>query len=95
MIVRILNYGQYRVADDALRHLNDVDDRIEAAVEAGDDREFQACLTELVAAVQEHGELIPPSEFVSSEAVVPAPGSTVQDARSMLTAEGLVPDRSG
>jgi hypothetical protein len=92
MIVRILNYGQYRVGDEAVEGLNDVDDRIEAAIEAGDERQFQACLTELVALVQEGGELVPATEFVSSEAIVPAPGSTLQEARSLLTSEGLVPD---
>jgi hypothetical protein len=93
MIVRILNYGQYRLADEDAGALNEVDDRVEAAVGAGDDRQFQACLSELVALVQEQGELVTASEFVTSEVVLPAPGTTLAEARSLLTEEGLVPDQ--
>lgn len=92
MIVRILNYGQYRVPDDAVTALNDVDDQVEAAVEAGDDRRFQACLDELVALVHGEGRLVPSGEFVTSDAVLPPPGTTLAEARSLLTADGLVPD---
>jgi hypothetical protein len=95
MIVRIMNYGQYRVPDEAVAAMNDVDDQVEAAVEAGDERRFQACLTDLVAFVQEHGERVPASEFVASEAVVPSPGATLAEARSLLREEGLIPERSG
>lgn len=94
MIVRILSYGQYRVPDDATTAMNEADARVEAAIEAGDERAFEAGLTELVACVQEHGTLVPPNEFVSSEAVIPAPGSTLDEARRLLTDEGLVPDEN-
>lgn len=92
MIVRILSYGQYRVPDDDVAAMNEVDDRVESAVAAGDDRMFQACLTELIAMVLQRGEPVSPGEFVASEAVLPTPGSTLEDARRMLTDEGLVPD---
>jgi hypothetical protein len=91
MIVRILNYGQYDVPDDAVAALNEVDDQVEAAIEAGDERRFEACLTELVALVQERGTLVPAQEFVTSEAIVPTPGTTLSEARALFTAEGLVP----
>lgn len=91
MIVRILNYGQYDVPDDAVAALNDIDDQVEAAAEAGDERRFEACLTELVAFVQERGTPVPAQEFITSEAVVPTPGTTLSEARSLFTAEGLVP----
>ena len=91
MIVRILNYGQYDVPDDAVAALNEVDDQVEAAIESGDDRRFQACLSELVALVQERGTPVPAQEFVTSDAVVPTPGTTLSEARSLLTTDGLVP----
>lgn len=95
MIVRIMNYGQYRVPDEAVAAMNEVDDQVEAAVDAGDERRFQACLTDLVACIQEQGALVPAGELVASEAIVPSPGTTLAETRLLLSEEGLIPERSG
>lgn len=42
--------------------------------------------------VLQRGEPVAPGEFVASEAVLPTPGSTLDEARRMLTDEGLVAD---
>jgi hypothetical protein len=48
MIVRILGEGQYELSDDDVSALNDLDARVESAVEAGDEDDFRAALTALL-----------------------------------------------
>ena len=44
MIVRILNEGQWRLSDDAVRGLNSFDDAVEQAVTAGDQDQLTSAL---------------------------------------------------
>lgn len=92
MIVRILTHGQYDVPDDALDNLNAVDERIVEAVEAGDVDAFSAALAQLVDVVQAKGSPVPLDSLISSDLVLPAPDSTLEEVRALLGDEGLVPD---
>lgn len=92
MIVRILTSGQYDVPDDALDDLNAVDERIVEAVEAGDVDSFSAALAQLVDVVQAKGSPVPLDSLISSDLVLPAPDSTLEEVRALLGDEGLVPD---
>jgi predicted transcriptional regulator len=92
VIVRILTHGQYDVSDEALIELNEVDERIIEAVEAGNVEAFTAALGQLVEVVQARGAPLPLDSLVSSDLVLPAPGSTLEEVRALLGDEGLVPD---
>lgn len=92
MIVRILGEGQYKVSDAAADTLNAIDDRLEKAVESGDEAAFATELEALVAAVRSHGERLDDGELVGSDAVVPDPDTSLDEARRMLSEEGLIPD---
>lgn len=92
MIVRILTQGQYDVPDDRLVALNDVDERIVGAVEAGDEEAFSTALHELLGAVTTAGSPVPLDALISSDLVLPAPDSTLEEVRELLGDEGLVPD---
>lgn len=92
MIVRILETGQYRLDDSAFAGANDVDDRVQAAVDAGDEAAFADALEALISFVKSNGTELAVDEFVGSDAVVPGPGTTLDEARSLLSSEGLIPD---
>ena len=92
MIVRILTRGQYDVPDDRLAELNEVDERIVEAVETGDGEAFAAGLQELLGAVVAAGSPLPIDSLVTSDLVLPAPDSTLDEVRNLLGDEGLVPD---
>lgn len=92
MIVRILGEGQYRLDDAAFAAVGAIDDRLQAAADAGDDAAFRAALTELVDAVQARGEPVPVDELEGSDAIVPGHGTTLADARELLSSEGLIPN---
>lgn len=92
MIVRILGEGQYRLSDSAVDAVNEIDDRLEAAIEAGDEDSFKTHLEALVAAVRSHGDKLADDELIGSDAVVPDPDTTLEEARRLLSEEGLIPD---
>lgn len=92
MIVRILTHGQYDVPDEALVQLNEVDERIVEAVDAGDADAFAAALGQLVDVVLAKGSPVPIDELVSSDLVLPAPDASLAEVQALLGDEGLVPD---
>ena len=94
MIIRVLSDAQYRLDDAGFAVVDPIDDRVQAAAEADDGDGFSAALAELVTAIREHGTPLAPDEFLPSDAMVPSPDTTLDEARSLLGDEGLVPDRS-
>ncbi len=92
MIVRILGEGQYRLDDAAFALVSAIDDRVQATADAGDAEGFAAALTELVDAVIAKGEPLPADDLQTSDAIVPGHGTTLADARELLSSEGLIPN---
>ncbi len=86
MIVRILGEGQYEVDDAHLPTLEQLDAKLNAALEADDEGAFDAYLSELIALVREHGA-IGPERFVPSELTVPHAGSSIREVRELLASE--------
>ncbi len=91
MIVRILGEGQFRLDGAAHGAVNAEDDRVMAAVESGDEVAFEAALAALVATIRRHGVPVPADELIGSDAIVPAPDTTLHEARSLLAGDGLIP----
>ncbi|HKF14104.1 MAG TPA: hypothetical protein VK278_00575 [Gaiellaceae bacterium] len=92
MIVRVMGEGQWRVDDGLKARLNEVDDAIGAAVEAGDEERVRATLRELAQLVKSEGEKLPDEELHPSEAIVPPDDLSLEEARELLSGEGLIPD---
>jgi hypothetical protein len=92
VIVRILGEGQYRLDDEAFAAASEIDDRVQAAADADDDAGFQAALTELVDAIQRRGTPLPADDLEGSDAIVPGHGTTLAEARELLSSEGLIPN---
>ena len=92
MIVRILGEGQYRLDDAAFAAVSEIDDRVQAAAEADDEAGFAAALTELVDAVIAKGSPLSADELHASDAIVPGHGTTLAEARELLSSEGLIPN---
>jgi hypothetical protein len=92
MIVRVMGEGQWRVDDGLKARLNELDDAIGSAVEAGDEEQVRATLRELAQLVKSEGEKLPDDELHPSEAIVPPDDLSLDEARELLTGEGLIPD---
>jgi len=91
VIVRILGEGQYRLDDAAFAVVSEIDDRVQAAAEADDAAGFHTMLEELAEAIRSHGSALATDEFVGSDAIVPGPDISLEEARELLSEDGLIP----
>ena len=91
MIVRIMAEGQWDVADDQLPGLNELDSRLESALQSGDDGAFQTALGTLLDAVRSAGSPVPADELVDSDLILPPADASVEEVRQLLGEDGLIP----
>jgi hypothetical protein len=92
MIVRLMGEGQYRLPDDAVGRLNELDDEAQAAVEAEDEPRLDTLLDEMWELVRSAGDPLPEDDLSASDAVVPPSDMTLEETKRFLGAEGLIPD---
>jgi hypothetical protein len=94
MIVRILNEGQWEVDPAAVADLNHLDDLVEKAVKVSDAAQLREALHRLLEEVRSAGSPIPDDDLRDSDLILPAPDSTLEDVRALLTesGEGLIPN---
>ncbi len=92
MIVRIATDTQYRLPDADVERLNELDNQVVEAVEAGDETRFQQLYAQMIELVQTDGELMDDDELVESDVILPPPDVTLAEAASEFTGEGLIPD---
>lgn len=91
MIVRILHEGQFRVSGAELDRLNEIDEKIVAAVSVRDEKTFASLLKQLVHSVREHGKEVPIDEFVESDVILPSEDATMDEVEHLFTGEGALP----
>jgi hypothetical protein len=93
MIVRILNEGQWRLDDRAVRGLNSFDDAVEQAVAAGDQDQLTGALHTLLDRIRTTGTRVPDEELEDSDLILPAADSTLEEVQQLLSEseEGLIP----
>jgi hypothetical protein len=91
VIVRIATEGQFRLPDDQSDRLNQLDNEVVAAVEAGDEERFRQLFDEMIELVRSQGEDLGDDELVESEVILPPPDTSLDDARAEFTGEGLIP----
>ena len=82
MIVRIETEGQYRMSDDQVPRLEELDAALVAAVEAAD----RDCFSHAFA------ELLDDTHLGASDAILPPPDVSFEEASGELGDEGLIPD---
>lgn len=92
MIVRILGEGQWKLPEDALTELNQLDDAVEQAVTANDPERLATALHELLEKVRSGTEL-PDDELHDSDLILPDADATLEEVRQLLddAEEGLIP----
>jgi hypothetical protein len=91
MIVRILGEGQLQIDDAAVSELNELDTRLEATVERGDEDAFHAALDTLLGRVRELGRPVEDAALEPSGLILPAEGATMDEVRKLLAGDGLIP----
>jgi hypothetical protein len=89
MIVRIMSEGQWRLADEKLDELNQVDGELEKAVSAGDEEAFKTAFAALLDFVRS-GEKVPDEELHDSDAILPPSDSSLAEMRELISGDGLI-----
>jgi hypothetical protein len=92
VIVRLLGEGQFRVDDTLAAKLNDLDDVVMKAIDAGDEQALWQGLQTLAEAVRSNGTRLSDEELVPSDAVIPPEDLSLDEARDLLSDEGFIPD---
>ena len=92
MIVRIAGEGQYDLADEHHARLDELDDAVVAAVEAGDEAGFQERFDALLEFVRSTGTPHDEEDLHGSDVILPPSDISFAEAGEDFTGEGLVPD---
>lgn len=92
MIVRIAEDAQYEFPDDQAERLNDLDNQVVAAVEAGDEQLFLDLWRKMVELVRSSGTPLAEDELVGSDVIFPPEDITFVEAGREFNGEGLIPD---
>jgi len=92
MIVRISAEGQYDLDDGLHARLNDLDDAVVAAVEAGDEAGFHAAFEELLRFVRAEGHRHEDDDLAESDFILPPADTSFAEAGEDFTGDGLIPE---
>jgi hypothetical protein len=92
MIVRISGEDQYRLDDNLHDQLDALAGAAHEAVDAADEQGFVQALTALLDFVRANGSVVGDEEIETSDVILPPSDTTLEEAASEFTGEGLIPD---
>jgi hypothetical protein len=92
VIVRIMGEGQYRLDDDVLERVNELDNSVVAAVEEDDEDAFHVAFEEMLDVIRKAGEHLGDDEIETSDVIVPPADTSMAEATAEFSGEGLIPD---
>jgi hypothetical protein len=92
MIVRISGEGQFDLPDSDASRLNELENVVIAAVDAGDEGGYGPAFKELLDYVRASGRAVPDDELEGSDVILPPSDTSLAEAAADFTGEGLIPD---
>ena len=92
MIIRILTEGQWRFPAAMLDDLNDIDNSIVDVLADDNEGEFRNLLDKMITMVKENGTPLELDELEESDAIIPEPDITLEEAKELFVGSGIVPD---
>jgi hypothetical protein len=92
VIVRIFSDGQYRLPEEAVARLNELDSQAHDAVESGDESGFLTSYAALIEHVHANGERLADDDLDPSDVMLPPADLSFEEAQREFTGEGLIPD---
>ncbi len=91
MIIRILTEGQWRFPAAMLDDLNDIDNAIVDVLADDNEGEFRSLLDKMIAMVKDNGTPLELDELEESDAIIPEPDITIEEAKELFVGAGIVP----
>jgi hypothetical protein len=92
VIVRIATESQYRLPEEEAEQLNELDNQVVAAVEAGDEDRFHELFEQMLELVRRAGTPLDDEELEESDVILPPPDLSFVEAAAEFSGEGLIPD---
>ncbi len=92
MIVRISMEDQYRLPDGDAARLNELDNSVVKAVEAGDEGRFAALFQEMLEFLRSDGERLADDVLEESDVILPPADTTISEAADDFSGDGLIPE---
>ena len=92
MIVRIMGEGQYRLSQEVLERVNELDNAVVAAVDGDDEDGFHESFEEMLDVIRGEGEHLGDEEIETSDIIVPPADTSFEEAAAEFTGDGLIPD---
>jgi hypothetical protein len=92
VIVRLMGEGQYRVGEDLMQRLNELDEQAQSAADAEDEPGLDRVLDEMWQAVRADGERLPDDDISPSDAAIPPSDLTLEETKQLFSEEGFIPD---
>jgi hypothetical protein len=92
VIVRIATEDQYELPDADAERLNELDNQVVAAVEAGDEARFGELFAQMIELVRTDGRKVSEDFLHESDVILPPPDTTLSEAAHEFTGDGLIPD---
>ena len=92
MIIRIATEDQYEIAGDDYTQLNDLDDAVVAAVEAGDSERYEKAFASFIDYIRSNGKVLGDDDLRESDIIVPPADTDIVEAARDFAGEGLIPE---
>jgi hypothetical protein len=92
VIARLMGEGQFRVGDELVPTLNELDDRAQEAADAGNEPELDRILEDMWKLVLAEGERLADNDLSASDVVIPPSDLTLEETKRLFSDEGLIPD---
>jgi phage shock protein A len=84
IVVRVQGEGQFRLAGSYKGELDGYDQKVVAAIEAGQPAAFKQSVHDVIAFVQSHGVAVPDAENATSQVVLPSEDLTLDEAKKIM-----------
>lgn len=84
MIIRIATEGQYELTGAALSKLDEIDNQLLESIRTSDDAQYKAGFAAVLNLVRSQGRRLRPDEFKESDVILPAPDTTLDEAKSLF-----------
>ena len=92
MIVRISGEDVYELDESHHHKLDELDDVVVRAVDAGDEDAYHSAFEELLAFVRTEGNVLADDDLHVSDYILPPADLSFVEASEEFTGEGLIPD---
>jgi hypothetical protein len=92
-IVRIMGQGQFKIKEDIVKRINEIDDTIVQILQnesKSDDQNYRAKITEIVETITSEGQKLEDKELVESDIIVPDTDISIDEAKKVFQGQGVI-----